>query len=141
MSIRTLTGKGLDEAVARAQGWIDFPTDSIEQGKVWHKNPAKAPFGPTIDKSEYRPSQDFSEAMAILEAEGISLKRRALPHREGSPQYEWVARYPAAGSAGHRGGDVTGRSPVEAILRCYVLARSLEKGLSNDQGNDSGPSP
>lgn len=41
------------DSLGRNRGWVDYPTDSIEQGSVWHCDPEKAPFGRTRDKESF----------------------------------------------------------------------------------------
>lgn len=57
----------LDRA-ARAQGWIDYPNDSVEAGAYWHLDPEKAPFGRRLDKRFWRPLADDAEAFRLAVA-------------------------------------------------------------------------
>lgn len=50
---------------ARAQGWIDYPTDSLEQGDYWHTNKDKAPFGPRFLKDVWNPLEDDGDAFRL----------------------------------------------------------------------------
>lgn len=59
------------EICARSLGWIDYPTDSIEQGSVWHLDPDKAPFGRCLDKWHYNPLDNTFEAIELAIANGL----------------------------------------------------------------------
>lgn len=54
----------LDKA-ARAQGWVDYPTDSAEHGQFWHLDCARAPHGPRIAKQNWTPLEDNSQAFML----------------------------------------------------------------------------
>lgn len=53
------------DLAARAQGWIDYPQDSIEAGSYWHLDSKKAPFGPRIEKESWQPLNDDREALRL----------------------------------------------------------------------------
>lgn len=56
------------ELAARAQGWIDYPEDSIECGGYWHLDEAKAPFGRRIAKDNWNPLAWDGEAFRLAVA-------------------------------------------------------------------------
>ncbi|MFK4131920.1 hypothetical protein ACI2KR_06450 [Pseudomonas luteola] len=60
----------LDRA-AKAQGWIDFPSDSSERGTYWHFDSSKAPFGPRIYKSSWNPLEHDGDALRLAVYFGI----------------------------------------------------------------------
>lgn len=41
------------DIIARKLGYIDYPSDSVEQGDIWYTEPTKAPFGRTISKKTF----------------------------------------------------------------------------------------
>lgn len=67
MKICNLSGKHLDYWVAKAQGWINYPTDSIEAGTLWHTDIEKAPFGRTIRCADYTPSTHWDQTGELIE--------------------------------------------------------------------------
>lgn len=74
----------LDRA-ARAQGWIDYPEDSSEQGNYWHTGLARAPFGPTFPKSAWNPYTDDGDCARMEAALRIDVEwypRWVLCHRQ-----------------------------------------------------------
>lgn len=69
MKIKTseLEGRALDYAVGIAQGWITYPTDSIECGMYFHLDPNTAPHGQTESVRYYTPSQHYSKCGMLIE--------------------------------------------------------------------------
>lgn len=57
-----------------AAGWIDYPTDSVEQGSVWHLDTDRAPFGRTLDKHLWRPLDNTTQAMDLAIMLDMSIK-------------------------------------------------------------------
>ena len=118
MKTSDLTGASLDWAVAKAQGWVDYPEDSIERGSKWHCDPEKAPFGQVMWKSNFQPSTDWAQGGVILEREKITVG------------YE---RYGAQGGetwdAVKKAFDDTalwleyGPTPLIAAMRCFCASR------------------
>lgn len=53
------------DLAARAQGWFDYPTDSIEQGMYWHTDRATAPFDHHFPKSSWIPLDDDGQALRL----------------------------------------------------------------------------
>ena len=73
--MKQLSEEFLDN-LGRSRDWVDYPTDSIEQGDTWHCEPERAPFGRIWDKecfnetmqSVYEKLQEFPElAHKVLE--------------------------------------------------------------------------
>lgn len=60
-----MTDKQLLEYAAKAQGWIDYPNDSIEYGDTWHIEPDKAPLGKIIKKANWNPLTDDGDALRL----------------------------------------------------------------------------
>lgn len=56
---------------AKAQGWIDYPDDSIEQGSQWYLDKATAPRCATIRKAEWCPFDDDAQALRLAVALGM----------------------------------------------------------------------
>lgn len=71
--MNNLTDNELVDLAARAQGWIDYPNDSVEQGSGWHLDAARAPFGPSMYKSVWRPLTDDGARYRLARALGISI--------------------------------------------------------------------
>lgn len=73
-----LTDEYID-SIARNRGYIDYPSDSIEAGSVWHIDTATAPFGSTVTKVGFREHiralvcnlTKNSELVNVIKAEGI----------------------------------------------------------------------
>lgn len=68
-----MTDKELIEKAGRAQGWVDYPTDSVEQGDTWHLEPSKAPFGKTLPKDQWNPLGDDGDNHRLATALDISV--------------------------------------------------------------------
>lgn len=60
-----MNDRELLELAAKAQGWIDYPDDSIEAGDYWHTDPKKAPFDLRIHKSSWNPLTDDGDALRL----------------------------------------------------------------------------
>lgn len=108
MKTSELIGHVLDWAVAKAQGWTDYPNDSIEQGGKWHCDPEKTPFGRVMWKDHFTPSTDWSQGGPIIERECIALKA--------------LAAEPVYWRAGTFGTSI-GPTPLIAAMRCYVASK------------------
>jgi len=68
-----VTDRELLEAAAKAQGWIDFPTDSGEGRSTWYFDATRAPFGPRIAKRYWDPLTDGAQALQLATNLGMSL--------------------------------------------------------------------
>lgn len=63
------------DKLARFLGYVDFPSDSVEQGDTWHENPSRAPFGPTISKAEFeRHLRDPYFILGLIEEYSVEFK-------------------------------------------------------------------
>ena len=112
MKTSDLTGASLDWAVAKAQGWVDYPEDSIERGSKWHCDPEKAPFGQVMWKSNFQPSTDWAQGGVILEREEIGFAKYG-------PNGTWKA---VIGEI-PRGIPCYGPTPLIAAMRVFVASR------------------
>ncbi|WP_395601168.1 phage protein NinX family protein (plasmid) [Pseudomonas sp. A1437] len=63
-----LEGLALNWAVGKALGWVDYPDDSIEQGRWWYTDPVKAPFCARIAKIDWMPTNDWNQAGELVDA-------------------------------------------------------------------------
>lgn len=110
MKVKTseLEGTALNWAAAKANGWIDYPSDSKEHGDTWHLDSSEAPFGPIMRKSNWKPSTDWAIAGPIIEREGIHIGKRL--------DY-WVSQIVNECSF------MEGETPLIAAMRCYVTAK------------------
>lgn len=110
IKVSELTGDALDYLVAKANGWVNYPTDSIERGQVWHMDAKNAPYGPVTSREAFRPSTDWAQGGPIIERELllVDYKGKGL----------WF-------SFDNKRGSVTGEgeTPLEAAMRCYVASK------------------
>lgn len=60
-----MNDRELLELAAKAQGWFDYPTDSIEQGSYWHIDREKAPFDHYFLKEDWNPLEDDGDALRL----------------------------------------------------------------------------
>jgi hypothetical protein len=119
MKVAELEGPALDWAVAKAQGWVNFPTDSKEQGRYWYVDAATAPFCQRVAREYYTPSVDGREGVYLLDKYKIE-----IGYSDG-----WYANmynreldcYPAyQGDTYRAGGD--GPTVLIAAMRCLVAS-------------------
>jgi len=108
MKTSELIGSALDWAVAKAQGWTDYPSDSIECGSKWHCDPENTPFGRVMGKDHFKPSTDWAQGGPIIEREKIT------PHADDD---DWVAQ------AWKLVITESGPTPLIAAMRCYVASK------------------
>ena len=66
-----MTDRELLELAAKAIGWFDYPTDSIEQGSVWHTDREKAPFDYCFPKEHWNPLTDDGDALRLAVKMGM----------------------------------------------------------------------
>ena len=105
-------GKALDYAVGKANGWVNYPEDSIEHGNTWHCDPEKAPFGRTIKLADYKPSTNWIIAGRIIEDEKLQLS----PSKCG--------KYWQVVSHGDNWFCCTGEEPLLTLaMRCYAASK------------------
>ncbi len=118
--VELLSGPALDWAVAKSFGWVDYPSDSIEQGAYWHTEASKAPFGARFPKDEWKPSSNWSQGGQIIESKGITLLART-EFATGTPDY-WATmdRYDGGNDEERMGAD--GATPLLAAMRCFVAS-------------------
>ena len=117
-----LTGPALDWAVAKALGWIDYPTDSIEKGRYWHTDPNKAPWGERISKLHWSPSVDRNQGGLIIERERISVVFKDCIYPDEHRCFatsDQDYRDPNTGEYGP--------TPLIAAMRCYVAFKLGEE--------------
>jgi len=62
-----LSRDGLHWATAKALGYVDYPSDSVEAGAYWYLDPSKAPFCARIRKSDWQPTLDWRQAGELLQ--------------------------------------------------------------------------
>lgn len=111
-----LIGAALDFAVATANGWIRFESDSIECGKYWHMEPAKAPYGEVIYIGDYRPSTDWSQGGPLIFSHEITI----YPPRHLTKKAEgWGAQFYVVNDLKI----LRGETPLIAACRAIVAAK------------------
>lgn len=66
VSLDDLSGRALDWATGQALGWVSYPEDSVECGDLWHTDPSRAPHGPVIQTSVWRPSSNRVQAFDLM---------------------------------------------------------------------------
>ena len=113
MKINTdqLIGSALDWAVGHANGWITYPTDSIERGSVFHTDSSVAPFGRTIDVAEWKPSTNPAQAWPIIERERLNF----LDNGDSISAY-----YSRGRTVCQRW---NGPTHLVAAMRCYIASK------------------
>lgn len=131
---KDLDGPAIDWAVGKANGWIDYPEDSIEQGSLWHLEPAKAPFDKTLLKSHFSPSTDWAQGGPIIEREKMAIM---LCESVG----DWLADL----SGTYKVFTASGPTPLVAAMRCYVTSKlgpviDLPDEFAPPRKSHSGPS-
>lgn len=87
-----LIGEALNWAVAKAQGWVNYPDDSIEQGSLWHTDPARLVFGTTHRVATYKPSTSWAQCGPLILEYQPALIPEAHDGAEGTEYSEkWYA--------------------------------------------------
>ena len=109
-----LIGAALDWAVAKANGWVDYPKDSIEHGAYWYEEPDRAPFGRRLLKELCTPSTEWSQGGPIIERGEIDLYCHESPKTGGG---WWVAEITGTKAK------AKGNTPLIAAMRCYVASK------------------
>lgn len=86
--IKALSDEELNLALGHIQGWITYPTDSVECGGIFHLEPDKSPFGKILRVGLYRPTKDWNVIMKLLMEHEIPFPDThiALERSEVSPQ-------------------------------------------------------
>lgn len=125
MKTADLEGVDLDYWVAKARGWIDYPSDSIEQGRYWHTDPARAPFGLRVEKHYFRPSTAWAQGGPIIACEKIASWASGDVWRALHPSQDDLAYYDA--DLGVLDADCVdgfeGPTPLIAAMRAYVALK------------------
>lgn len=133
-----LEGRELDYAVAKACGWVNYPTDSVEAGRVWYMEPEFAPGGAMVLADYWKPSTDGEQAMKLITEWGVALREdkgvwyamRSCDLGSGQ-QAPWVEfsykggeRYgPASYQVRKRRVRLQGPTPHIAAMRCIVSSK------------------
>lgn len=116
VEVSKATGVVLDYMAAKAEGFKDYPSDSIECGKYWHTDPRKAPFGPRVEKSGYNPSTNWAIGGPILNREV-----HTMTERDGVYETEvFYPKYPNPYRFCHA---MKGKTMLEAAMRTFVVSR------------------
>lgn len=108
-----LTGAQLDYAVGLANGYIAYPEDSVEQGKVWHLNRDTAPFGEIMYVEDYTPSTCWNAAVPIIEKH-----LHAFDHMQSKDRVCAIIKRADLKNGGWDYG--YGPTVLIAAMRCYV---------------------
>lgn len=111
VNTQDLTGAALDWAVGRANGWVTYPTDSIEQGEYWHLTPAVGVWGPKCRVADWKPSSNWFQGGTIIERENISVGYQG--HLGVPIDSLWY-------TTNRTGAFGFGQTPLIATMRCYV---------------------
>jgi hypothetical protein len=72
--IYTLNDDQINDYCGRARGWVDYPTDSTECGKVWHLDKDRAPFGMVLNKQNWKPLESDSVAFQLMVDFGLIVR-------------------------------------------------------------------
>lgn len=128
INVNEASGAALDWLVAKAQGWVNYPSDSKERGTLWHLEPDKAPFGLTCPGATWKPSTDWSQGGPIIERELIDLAHYKQPQKDGRREVVWRATmFPEFKfqnySSAMQEFSYIGPTPLIAACRCYVASK------------------
>lgn len=118
-SVKELTGTELDYAVGKAQGWINYPSDSIECGDTWHCDASRAPFGPIINLSDYSPTKDAYQCLKLVKEFSITIYAPHHLHKNEQEPFGaqiYIVNNPHV---------VRGRTLEEAVCRCFVISKGI----------------
>ena len=122
IATKDLTGAQLDWAVAKAIGWINYPTDSSERGTIWHTDADKAPFGPTIRVKNWRPSSDWGQCGPLLSSYKVGAVPMSLGLAGAEPPH-WITTAFFDGASHDNCYKGEGSDPLTAICRAVVGLR------------------
>lgn len=86
-NVESLSGKELDEAVGYALGYIDYPSDSVECGRVWHLDAERTPFVRIMNKCDFSPTTNSSQFLDIIKNFDINLHN----HTDGEGKFEYAS--------------------------------------------------
>lgn len=121
MKVKTseLTNRQLDWAVAKCEGWVTYPTDSIERGDWYHTDAAVAPLGyehNRIHRDDFNPSSNWSQGGPIIERALLDITPSPYEHRE---DMRWHCQhYNSLGGYAQYG-----PTPLVAAMKCYVTSQ------------------
>lgn len=79
--IEHLSDKQLIDMCGYAQGWTDYPSDSVEHGTIWHLDKDRAPFGRILDKRDWNPLDDDREAFRLGVNFGLEMRGQSSPNQ------------------------------------------------------------
>lgn len=116
VKVSELVGPALDWAVGRAQGWVVYPTDSVEHGDTWHMDPDRAPFGRVMKVADWQPSTRWAQCGQLIERYML----RISPHvRRNDVVTSWAADtcWPCNTTPGQ-----CGATPLIAACRAIVAS-------------------
>jgi hypothetical protein len=116
LKTKELTGRALDYAVAKAEGWVNYPDDSVEHGDTWHCDPVRAPFGPVLEVSAWKPSTS-AQAEYIIDREMISTQ---VFDASFKPEVMWNAYMPGDVPV-MADEEINGPTRRTAAMRCWVM--------------------
>lgn len=119
MKVAELSGDQLNHWVAKALGWVNYPNDSAERGEIYYTNPTKAPFGPYLRRSDWKPSSSWGQGGPLIEQERIGVNP--------TPDGRWVALSTIPFSI-YQGGE----TPLVAAMRVIVFDKFGEEVPDND---------
>lgn len=125
--IDQLSGAALDWAVGKANGWITYPSDSIEHGRWYHITPSIAPKGHEHNRlfvPDYQPSRNWCQGGPIIEREDISFRKYHNPKSEAHGTY-WAKVCRESGSMVRwsKKSAFSGPTPLIAAMRLYVASK------------------
>jgi hypothetical protein len=72
--INGLSDDQINDYCGRAQGWVDYPNDSVEVGRVWHLEKDKTPFGKVLSKRNWKPLDSDSIAFQLMVDFGLIVR-------------------------------------------------------------------
>jgi hypothetical protein len=126
MKTSELIGAQLDWAVGIANGWVTYPTDSVERGQYFHTNRLIAPRGHEhnlIRAETFQPSTDWAQGGPIIEREQIAMWPEAHGGAIGTETSSlWFARI-YYNSGEQHDSEQPAASPLIAAMRCYVASK------------------
>jgi hypothetical protein len=64
-----------------AQDWTDYPSDSVECGRVWHLDKERTPFGKILDKRDWNPLKNDADAFRLMVKFGLCVRGQNSPNQ------------------------------------------------------------
>lgn len=125
----------LRDKAARAQGWINFPNDSVELGSKWHTEAVKAPFGYSFYKSHWKPESDYEAALILATSLKIMIDPRS--HTVVCAAWDGMQHAWHCTEYYREHENFPGRATCLAVLRCAAAIYDWQLALlaSADRGN------